>query len=79
MSVAGKSKDDWVAATFTDFGEKIRKDLLRHHFSIQSALRAYKELKKIYGPNSHSNTAKPCRIWQETRSGEILNDSDNDC
>ena len=71
MSVAGKKKSEWEAITLCDFGQSNRRELIRTHFSIDAALRSFKEIKKIYGRNNH-------RLWQETRSGDVLNDSNND-
>ena len=75
MPVAGKKKTDWEVRTYCDFGTPPRKEVLRSHFSISAALRAYKEIEKIYGPNSL--TKSKSRVWQETREGKILNDNRN--
>lgn len=69
MSVKGKSHDEWVAATYTNFGDPNRKEVLRHHFTEQAAYRAWNEILKVYG-----GYGKNARIWQETRGGEILNE-----
>ena len=72
MSVRGKSKEDWVALTLTDFGDKTRRQVLRHHFTKEAAYRALDGICKIYGrPWIKEET----RVWQETREGQILNDS----
>lgn len=68
MSVSGKKQDEWVAVTLTDFGDRNRRTEIRRHYSVDAALRAFKEICKIYGRNNE-------RCWQETREGEILNDS----
>jgi hypothetical protein len=68
MSVAGKKHDDWVARTICDFGQQGRREVLRHHYSIEAALNCFKEICKIYGK-------KPERCWQETREGEVINDN----
>lgn len=73
MSVRGKSKEDWVALTLTDFGDKTRRDVLRHHFTIKAAYRAWDGLSKIYG--RPWKQGEETRVWQETREGQILNDS----
>ena len=74
MSVAGKKHDEWVALTLTDFGEPPRKEVLRHHFTKEAAYRAWDDLLKNYGRSW--KTGKKPRVWQETREGETLNDSD---
>lgn len=72
MSVKGKTREDWVALTLTDFGDKTRRQVLRHHFTKEAAYRAWDGLIKIYGrPWIKEET----RVWQETREGQILNDS----
>lgn len=73
MSVKGKSKDEWVALTLTDFGDKSRKEVLRHHFTREAAYRAWDGLLKVYG--RPWKQGEPPRLWQESREGEILNDS----
>lgn len=66
MSVKGKKQNEWVAATFTNFGDPSRREILRHHFTEEAAYRAWEGILKIYGKY---------RVWQETRQGEILNES----
>jgi len=73
MPVAGKKKSDWEVRTYCDFGTPPRKEVLRTHFSIDAALNAYKELEKIYGSNSLCSHG--ARVWQETKSGEVINDN----
>lgn len=68
MSVKGKRHDEWVARTLTNFGDPSRKEVLRHHFSIPAAARAWNDILKIYGGDKN-------RVWQETRDGKILNES----
>ena len=68
MSVAGKKKDEWVAQTLCDFGTPGRRESIRHHFSIESAIRAFDGLCKIYGRGQE-------RCWQEDKYGELINDS----
>lgn len=72
MSVAGKKKSDWEVRTYCDFGTPPRKEVLRSHFSISAAIRAYREIEKIYGSNSLHGSS---RVWQETREGKIINDN----
>lgn len=72
MSVRGKSREDWVALTLTDFGDKSRREVLRHHFTKEAAYRAWDGLIKIYG---RSWIKEETRVWQETREGQILNDT----
>lgn len=67
MAVAGKGLHEWVAVTLCDFGDPPRRMPVRDHYSIGAALRAYKELCKIYGRTG--------RCWQETKEGEIINDT----
>lgn len=71
MSVLGRKKDDWEYITLCDFGDYLRRHIVRHHFSLQAALNAYEDLKKIYGQNSE-------RCWQEDREGNIINDNHNE-
>ena len=68
MSVAGKKKNDWVAATYCDFGTPGRKDVITHHFSIAAAVRRYHNINKIY-----SQSGWHC--WQEDRAGVFLQGS----
>jgi hypothetical protein len=75
MSVAGKKKDEWVAITLCDFGDPNRREILRHHFSVDSAILAFKQIEKIYGRNRLTNGNG--RVWQETRCGSIINDNDS--
>ena len=67
MSVRGKKKDDWVARTLCDFGDKTRIDKIRTHFSEEAAFKAFEKINDIYG--------KEWRCWQETRDGRIINDN----
>lgn len=67
MSVQGKSKNDWVALTITDFNDQARREVIRHHFSIEAAVRAWQGILKIYGGMG--------RVWQETKEGDIINES----
>jgi hypothetical protein len=69
MSVSGMKKDEWVAATYCDFGCPTRREQIRNHFSIESALNAFAKVSKIYSRHG--------RCWQETREGEIINDSNH--
>ena len=68
MSVEGKSKDEWVAVTLCDFGDPSRREPVRHHYSLECAIRAWKKgatQRRIWGG----------RFWQETREGQVLNDT----
>jgi len=76
MSVAGKKKSEWEAITLTNFGDPNRREVLRTHFSIEAALRAYKDIKKIYGQNRLTNSSS--RVWQEDKEGNVINDSHNE-
>ena len=76
MSVLGKKKSEWEARTYCDFAAPPRKEVIRTHFSIEAALRAYKNIEKIYGPNSY--TKGKSRVWQEDKEGNIINDSHNE-
>lgn len=69
MAVAGKGLHEWEAVTLCDFGNPTRRDPIRDHYSIEAALRAFKKISKIYGGMG--------RCWQETREGEIINDTQN--
>lgn len=74
MSVRGKSRHDWVALTLTDFGDPSRREVLRHHYTVEAAYRAWMGILKTYTA-PYLNRGKPSRVWQETSRGEILNDS----
>ena len=66
MSVKDKKKNDWVAQTFCDFNDAGRKSVLRNHYSLGAALRAFKGLVKI---TAYGN------MWLKTRDGNILKDT----
>lgn len=68
MSVEGKHKDEWVAVTLCDFGQPDRREPVTHHYSIDTALRAWKRNERL---RQHWGG----RFWQETRDGQILNDT----
>lgn len=65
MSVAGKTKDDWIAQTFCDFGEPGRKDVITQHFFIETAKRGFQRVSKIYSQQGW-------HCWQEDRDGNVL-------
>ena len=67
MSALGKKKDEWVVQTLCDFKENGRREVLRNHFSLESAFRSWDNFVKIY--------SKWGRCWQETNSGEVVNDT----
>lgn len=67
MSVRGMKETDWVAVTLCDFNDPSRRESIRTHYSIDAAVRAFKNLNKIYGDMG--------RCWQETREGEVINDN----
>lgn len=69
MSVRGKKRDDWVALTLTDFGDPARREVLRHHFSVEAAYRAWVGILKIYD----APWREKARVWQETRDGQVIN------
>jgi hypothetical protein len=73
MSVQGKKKDDWVAVTLTDFGDPSRREVLRHHFSVEAAYRAWLGISKTYKMTWPGR--QKSRVWQEIRSGDIINES----
>lgn len=66
MPVAGKTKDEWVAQTFCDFGQPGRKTALANHFSIEAAIRRFKHIHKIYARDDWT-------CWQEDRAGNVIN------
>lgn len=68
MSVKGKRKDEWVAQTLTNFGDPNRKEVIRNHFTERAAHKAWEGILKIYKREGD-------RIWQETKEGQIINDS----
>lgn len=72
MSVAGKKKHEFVAQTLCDFGDPTRREVIRDHFSLEAAFRAFDDLKKIYG---RKDLGRNERCWQETVDGEIINDN----
>jgi len=66
MSVAGKTKTEWAAQTFCDFGEPGRKTALTNHFSLEAARSRFNAIYKIYAePDWH--------CWQEDRAGKVIN------
>lgn len=73
MSVAGKKHDEWVALTVTDFGEPGRREIIRHHFSVEAAVRAWDSILKVY--SAPWATRAGSRVWQEDRLGEVFNRS----
>lgn len=73
MSVKGKTRDEWVAVTLTDFGDPTSRQELRHHYSLPAAARAWDGIIKIYGRPWPGR--KPSRVWQETRDGKVINES----
>lgn len=66
MSVAGKTKDEWIAQTFCDFGEPGRRTVLTQHFFLETAKRGFQRTKKIY-------SAHGWHCWQEDRAGNVIN------
>ena len=68
MSVKGKKNDEWVAATYTNFGDPCRKETLRRHFTMKAAYKAWEGILRIYGREGH-------RVWQETRDGEVFTEN----
>ena len=72
MSVQGKKQDEWVAVTIVDFGEPGRREIIRHHYSIDAAYRAWHSLSKIWSQSWVGN-GQFSRVWQETREGEVIN------
>lgn len=66
MSVSGKGLHEWVAVTLCDFGDPLKTMPIRDH-SLEAAMNAFKGLSRTYG--------KCGRCWQETREGEIINDT----
>jgi hypothetical protein len=71
MSVQGKKRDEWVALTLTDFGDPNRREVLRHHFSVEAAYRAWESICKTYTA-PWSNRGQ--RVWQEIKGGDIINE-----
>jgi len=74
MSVQGKKRDEWVALTLTDFGDPNRREVLRHHFSVEAAYRAWESICKTYTA-PWSNRGQ--RVWQEIKGGDIINEDYN--
>lgn len=72
MSVKGKTRDDWVAVTLTDFAMPGQRHEVRHHYSVEAAVRAWDKILKVYG-RVWSGSAP--RVWQETREGELINET----
>jgi hypothetical protein len=70
MSLKGKSKDQVVAVTLCDFGDALRKDELRYHFSVDTAKKAYNKIRNIY------HGIHGWRVWQETLPDHnVINDT----
>jgi len=64
MSVKGKTSSDWEVRTLCDFNEPGRREVIRSHFSMMAAVKAFARINKIYG--------KFGRCWQEDREGRIV-------
>lgn len=69
----GLTKEDFVAQTFCDFGDRTRKTEIRRHYDYSAAKKAFGEIANVYtrGFGRTDNN----RVWQETRQGTILNDT----
>ena len=67
MSVKGKKNDEWVAATYTNFGDQSRKETLRRHFTMKAA---YKAAFAFYDEEAERNPVfrKIYNDWQRFRS-----------
>jgi hypothetical protein len=65
---ADKKVDDWVVATYCDYGKKNDKRVLRLSYTLESSKGAWLKLKKTFSKNGY-------RCWQEDKKGNILNDS----
>lgn len=75
MSVSGKKKGEWVAVTLTDFAETGRRHELRHHYTSEAAYRSWEKIFKTYKECWRDGKMVVARVWQETREGDIINDS----
>ena len=65
---ADKKIDDWIVATYCDYGKKNEKRVIRLSYSLESSKSAWKKFNKPFSKNGY-------RCWQEDREGNILNDS----
>lgn len=72
MSVRGKSRDDWVAVTLTDFAVPGQRHEIRHHYSVEAAARSWDSILRMYGRTW--SDSRP-RVWQETRDGTLINET----
>ncbi len=63
----GRKISDWVARTYCDFNDPTRKNEIRTHYSMETALRSWNTIRRIH---YHCG-----RIWIETKFGEIIADT----
>jgi len=63
-----KKVDDWVVATYCDYGDKEKKKVIRLSYTKSSAQNSWLRFKKDFSKNGY-------RCWQEDKAGKILNDS----
>ena len=61
----GKSLNDWIIATYCDYG-KNEKIIIRRHYAKESAAR---DFIKLY--RSFNNKGK-FKVWQETKNGKLI-------
>lgn len=74
MSFKGKRRDEYVATTFCDFGQRGRRSDIGHHFSMPTAKRQFKRICRVWGNPLYGDDRANWRIWQETRGGKVIND-----
>ena len=64
-----KSKEDWVAAIYCDYGTPGRKTAIRLSYSMDSAKNSWNKFLK-FGSNNW-------RCWQEDKKGNVINEGAN--
>jgi hypothetical protein len=73
MPLKVKSKNQIVAVTLCDFGDPLRRDELHYHFSVNTAKKAYNNIRNIY------HGIYGWRVWQETLSDHtVINDTNKE-
>lgn len=65
-----KNDNAYVAFTYTDFGQRGRRERLGRHLTLETAARQFKRICKVY------NQLHGHRVWTELRStGEVIHDA----
>lgn len=62
------SKEDWVVATFCNYGDEKNKKIICRSYSVKAGESAWKKYHKQFSTNNY-------RCWQENKKGKVINDS----